>query len=366
MVCKKPDYREFCSQVYKYVPACEEIDNKNISSSFILSNSYDAGLILQIFELGGLFLEKKMVKFRPRGICMYPCIRPWDDLCIEPRSIAELKIGDIAVYRRYNHLYAHRIIAKGNDSGRDYIVTRPDSIKSPDDGPTFEQDILGIVSGIKRKGRGLSTQKKEFCLIRRFFLGFYLWQYPIRQFLYKKTIDFVMYLQQCRIYRIIFRLLFIRHKEKIEFSLQAPINPKSGNKFFKKVSENELLGSLKAEPPISNWAIVLNINSKPAGRLSFALKPENCPFYGWWLYEAKLKARYRKTDLEGQFLNKAYNLLKQTGAKEVRVSVFKDEYLEQKIFKRMGFKEVSRHRDIFVRNRNNEPVERLIMKNSFA
>lgn len=362
MTCKNSDYQEFCSQAYKYVSACEEIDKKNIPSLFFSNNPHKTGLILQIFELGRLFVEKKMVKFHPQGTCMYPCIRPGDTLHIEPRSVGEVRLGDIAVYRRYDHLFAHRTIAKGNDNGRDYIITRQDTAKFGNDGPSFEQDILGIVARVERKGKTLDITKKDYPLVKRFFFNLYLQYYHLRQYLWIKIIYFISHVQQQQAYRKFARFLFIKSKKKIEFSLQAPISPKANSRFFRELSTKELLESLKSESPISKWTIALNINSKPAGCLSFVFKPGNCPFCGWWLYEAKLRIRYRRTNLEERLLQEAYNLLKQSGIKEVSISVFKDAPLDRKIFKNMGFKEVSTYKDIFLKDKNKEPVERAIMK----
>jgi len=363
MTCKNPAYQEFCGQIYKYAPLCEEMDKKNIPSSLSFSyNPNETGLILQIFELGRLFVGKKMVKFHPQGICMYPCIKPGDTLHIEPRSVDQIKVGDIAVYRRFNRLFTHRTIDKGIRDGQNYIITRPDIAKFSNDGPTFDQDILGIVAHIERKAKILDTAKKDCPLVKRFFLNIYLQYYHLKQSLGNKVIYIISYLQQFKAYRKFAKFLFINSKKKIEFSLQAPLYSKINSRFFRKMSSEEFLNLQRGESPAPRWIITLSVNSNPAGFLSFVFKPKNCPFSGWWLSEAKVGIRYRGTNLEERLLNQADNLLNQLGIQTVFVSVFKDSRLDRKIFKNMGFKEIATYKGIFPKDRNKEPVERVIMK----
>ena len=367
MTCKNSDYQKFCSQAYKYVPACEEIDKKNIPSSLFSShNSNETGLVLQIFELGRLFVEKKMVRFYPQGTCMYPCIRPGDTLHIEPRSVDQIKVGDIAVYRRYNRLFAHRTIDKGNNNGLDYIITRPDTTKFGNDGPSFDQDILGIVARIERKRKILDTAKNDYPLVKRFLLNIYLRYYHSRQYLWSKIVYSISHVQQFKAYKKFAKFLFIKSKEKIEFSLQVPSSSKINSRFFRKISPEELLNLAREENPIPKWMITLNINSKPAGFLSFISKPENCPFCGWWLSEARVRIRYRGTNLEKRLFQQADKLLNQLRISEISVGVFKDARLDRIIFKNMGFKEISTYEDNFLRDRNKAAIERIIMKREIA
>ena len=364
MICKNSDYQEFCSQFYNYVPVCEEIE-KSILLSFPSpwNSEHETGVVLQFFELGRLLVGKKMVTFRPQGICMYPCIHPEDTLYVEPKSVGEVKVGDIAVYRRYNHLFAHRTIAKNTDEGQEYIVTRPDVALFSDDGPSYEQDILGIVTRIERKGKAFDTVKKESPFAKRIFIKFFLWQYQLTQYLWRRAVYFISRLQQSQIYEKLSRFLFKKSEKKIAFSLQAPISPKINSRFFKEFSTEELMESLKRESPFPKWRIALEVNSKPAGHLSFVLKPKECPFCGWWLYEAKVRMRYRKTRLEERFFQEAYRILRGSGIKEVFVSVLKNAHLERIIFEGMGFKKICAQKDVFLKDKNKKSFERVIMIN---
>ncbi|PIQ86250.1 MAG: hypothetical protein COV73_04830 [Candidatus Omnitrophica bacterium CG11_big_fil_rev_8_21_14_0_20_43_6] len=360
VTCQDLDYQDFCSQVYPFAPTCEEIDKNSIPASlFSLNNNLEPGLVLQMFELGRLFLEKKMVKFHTQGTCMYPCIRPHDILYLEPRSAGTIKVGDIAVYRRCNRLFAHRTIAKGSKVGLDYIVTRPDRARFGNDGPSFDKDILGIVARIERKGRILSAMSIKYSLMKRFWLSIYIYVNDLGGYCWNRLAYLHINLQEYRFYRFLIRFLFIN--SKIEFSLQAPISLKPNSRFFRKLSLEELKASLQGEFALSKWMLTLKVNSKSAGYLSFFLKPGSCQFCGWWLYQAQLRDRYRGTNIEKKFFNQVDDVLKNLGIKDISLSILKNSGLER-FFKNMGFKAVYVAKDIFLTDKNKTAVERAIMK----
>jgi len=362
VTCQDLDYQDFCSQIYQYAPGCE-IVNKNNITSISWNNNLESGLVLQMFELGRLFLEKKMVRFYIQGTCMYPCIKPKDVLYLEPSSAGQIQVGDIAVYRRFNRLFAHRTIDKGNLDGQDYIVTRPDTARFGNDGPSFDKDILGIVARIERKGRILGTKPEKYSLTRKLFLNTYIYLGGLGKDYWNQLADLHNYLQQSKFYRALTRFLFIN--AKIEFCLQAPISSKPSSKFFRKLSLEDLKVALQQGSVPLKWTITLKVNSKSAGYLSFFLKPKNCPFCGWWLYEAQLMIRYKGTSIEKKFFGQTDDILKKLGIKEVLLSVFKDQTTER-FFKNMGFKEVCNSKDIFLKDKNKAAVERRIMKKTIS
>lgn len=294
-------------------------------------------LILQLFELKEVLLEKKMVKFYAKGICMFPCIRPRDILYIKQKNAEKIKAGDIAVYRGLNQLFAHRTVKKGKDNGRDYIFTRPDTIRYGNEGPIFDKDILGVLSYIERKGQILSTEKKDYNSAAKLFFNICFKGYHFCGRLFRIIISFAVYMQQFKIYRMITNFLFTRLNKKIDFSIQVPLNSKTTNRFYRIISPEEFA---KGKEYISKWTVKMSVNSKPAASLSCIFKPQNCPFSGWWLSEVRVRIRYRGTGVEEQLFQRVDELLKQSGVSEIFVSVSKRAYLEQSMFKRSGFREI--------------------------
>ena len=119
-------------------------------------------LVAASLEIGKALADSDRVTFRAQGTCMYPCVRPGDVLRIESRAAEEVAIGDIAVCRRPGYLFGHRTIDKGVEDGRRYIVTRPDRSSSGSDGPTYGEDVLGIVTAIERKGKRVEPRRRRY------------------------------------------------------------------------------------------------------------------------------------------------------------------------------------------------------------
>ena len=153
---------------------------------------------------------------------MYPCIRPGDVLHLEPAGIDQIEVGDIAVYRRNNRLFAHRAIAKEERDGSLCIVTRPDTARFGDDGPSFESDIVGKISHIERNNVFLNPGKKESVFVEYFFLKIGLGRYRLEQYLKSKIVSLVRLVQSFKIYRVFASFLFRRRK--IDFRFEIPLN----------------------------------------------------------------------------------------------------------------------------------------------
>ena len=89
------------------------------------------------------------------GASMIPAVWPGDVLTIHRcRDKAELKPGQIVLYKREGNLVAHRIICVRGD----LLTTRGDS-RQYDDPPIRESDIVGHVVRVMRNGRRVSLRQ---------------------------------------------------------------------------------------------------------------------------------------------------------------------------------------------------------------
>ena len=88
-----------------------------------------------------------------RGTCMYPALRPGDLLRIKPRPAAEIQVGEIAVFRRDDMVFGHRVIARWPKDGHTFVVTRPDRWWGTGDAPVSDENLLGVVVAIDRRGK---------------------------------------------------------------------------------------------------------------------------------------------------------------------------------------------------------------------
>lgn len=366
MSCQNQEYQKFCAKFYKSFPCCQEIDRSTAFSSLFHNNPEPQSLILQFFELGKLFVEKKMVTLTAQGTCMYPCIRQGEIIYLQPKSAEEIEVGEAVIYRRYNHLFGHRAIAKGqNEKGR-YIITRPDTAKYGDDGPSFNEDILGVVAQKERKGKLLTPLKRDYNLIEKIWYGFCLKCFYLKQYLLKKIIFLITFLQQFRLYRLVAKLFLRTLDKKITFNFFTFAYDKVTDRFYKKISEQELLGLISNNDKnlISKWIIVLKINSKQVASLSFVFKPKTCGFGGWWLTEAQIKIRHRRTIIEKVLFDKVNELLRQMGASDIFASVFQNAYnrhLEQMFYRGLGFRQVYTYDDGVLKDKIKRRLVRIIM-----
>jgi signal peptidase len=88
------------------------------------------------------------VRLKVSGASMMPAVWPGDVITVRRRDVAELRPGQIVLYRQEQKLVAHRIVCVRGDR----VTTRGDSLRY-DDPPIRESDIVGQVVCLHRNGR---------------------------------------------------------------------------------------------------------------------------------------------------------------------------------------------------------------------
>ena len=323
-----------------------KIDKNAVLDPLVLFNgSRPQSLIIQLFDLGKLFVDKKMVTFSALGTCMYPCIRQGDIIYIQPKSVEDIQVREVAVYRRNNRLISHRAIAKGIGEKGAYIITRPDSAKYGNDGPIFNEDILGVVARVERGGKIASFVKRDYDLIEKIWLGFYLKYFYFKQFLLQKAFFFAVFLQQFKLYRLAAGVFFQNLNKDMTFAFSIPAHSKVTDKFYRKISEEELRGLISDNNDglILKWRVALRINSKEAASMSFLLRPKSREFCGWWLVGAEIRIRHRGTFIEKALLDKVDGLLIQAGISDIFAGLFRTPHLERMFLEGLGFRPIHAH-----------------------
>jgi hypothetical protein len=245
----------------------------------------EQGLLLQAFELGAILVEKKAVRFYPRGFCMFPCIRPGDAIHIEPRNIERMAVGDVAVFRRKRKLFAHRVIQIGEKDGACFIVTCPDKAQQGDDGPSVGADVLGVVTSVERGGKMFDTAPRCYVGMTRAWLGL---QYEVHKFKERVYTVLTSMVRSCcdkGWYRFLASMLFIH--TPVSFTLAAPLGREGADVFFRKIT----IAQLKEK--LSGWRLMVKVGGRPAGYVSF--KPGSDK---WEVDEVCLRLRYCATSVE--------------------------------------------------------------------
>jgi Peptidase S24-like len=92
------------------------------------------------------------VCLRVTGWSMLPSIWPGDTLIVRRVKAQELKVGKILLCRRAASLFAHRIVSVADLDARGRVGVRGDALPVPDE-PILQSEILGIVTGIIRRGK---------------------------------------------------------------------------------------------------------------------------------------------------------------------------------------------------------------------
>ena len=124
----------------------------------ILAETVSPEAIRQLFI--NLLREGNVIRSLAVGESMSPCIQKGDLLVVKPIALEEAGIGEIVAFRRdesHSVLTSHRVVYKGIDGGRPYLMTQGDS-NLYRDFPLSPQDVLGKVVGIKRKGQVISLE----------------------------------------------------------------------------------------------------------------------------------------------------------------------------------------------------------------
>jgi len=145
----------------------------------ILSGTLSPEAIRQLFI--DLLREGYVIRSLAVGESMFPCIKKGDLLVVHPIALEEAGIGEIVAFRKdesHSVLTTHRVVRKGNDGGRPYLMTKGDRNVYRDLPLVSSQEILGKVTGIERKGQVISLETPFYrlrgYLMARLSLGFWI------------------------------------------------------------------------------------------------------------------------------------------------------------------------------------------------
>jgi len=276
-------------------------------------------LILASLEVGKVLADRGRTTFRAQGTCMYPTVRPGDVLHIESRTVEEVSVSDIAVCRRPGYLFGHRTIGKGVEDGRTYIVTRPDTVRQGHDGPTFDEDVLGIVTVIERSGKLLSPRPRKYAWPSRVYLGAHLALVEALPSAHGRLIRALVHVQRATLYRWVGRLWLAITRARVSYVVQLPLRAGQTHDLFRPLPPDEFdvtRPTWQGRPP-DCWTLALHLNRgrRPAAWATFALCPPECPHAGWWLSEVQARVRYRGLGFEAHLIRKAEEIFARSGTK---------------------------------------------------
>lgn len=365
MTCTDETYREFCIKTIKYTPCCKEIKLLRPISVFPLSGTPDETPMFHPFELEKILININTAKYRVHGLSMFPYIKPGETVHIRSKPIDKIQAGDIAVYKDTSRILAHRVVKKGQDEkGRKYIITRPEYGEIRDEGPYYEEDLLGIVSKIERKGRVVVPAETANEFYSPLFFKAKINLFKLKRFLSGKFIFFIAFIQQFTLYKKVAEYLSQSLNNKIELFAHVPLNEKLSDYLYRKISCEEFVSEYsdvdKEIPP--KWDIAAYISGEKAAVIAFTFKPTDCPYHGWWVSGIRVRIRYRRTALEKTLIKEAGSILTSLGIETVSVAPIEKANLDIKFFKSADFNVIDTFEDKNIKHRNDSFLSRVVMK----
>jgi hypothetical protein len=306
------------------------------------ANSSGMSLVVSSLEIGKLLTKSGKTTFRAHGTCMYPNVRPGDLLYITPKKVDETRIGEIAVFRRGQNLFGHRIIANGKDDRGFFILTRPDRSDQGNDGPTYDEDLLGIVTTMKRRRSYFDPAKKSYSLPEKMYFDAnvsLLGRSPVVMAFALRLLAKVQYSVPYR--KISPRLL---KPSELDFAVLCSLHHWRAADLYRKLSPDELSGlksSADDKDAIASWILALYSKGCKGqlASLTFASTPKGCPFSGWWISAVRAKLLYRGTGLETLLLGKAEEIFARSGVEEISLCLSRSHKSVIRIFRDSGFME---------------------------
>ena len=101
-------------------------------------------------------LRSGSLMFRATGSSMLPEIWPGDVLVVRSERIEDVAAGEIACFRCYGGLVAHRVIERHADS---VLIAQGDTTLRPDP-PVTDANLLGVVQFVERGGRRFVPRRR--------------------------------------------------------------------------------------------------------------------------------------------------------------------------------------------------------------
>jgi hypothetical protein len=270
------------------------------------------GLSVASLEIGRVLADRDGVTFRAQGTCMYPTIRPGDVFRIRSSTARDVAVGEIAVCRTPEYLFSHRVISKGERDGRAYVVTRSDRSTGEGDGPTFDENLLGVVASATRDGQPIPLQPTPYGL-------------PARNY-HAARLAFIEFAPRLRALRAellatpagkvvqqtIARAWFKLARPEVKFVVRVPLNATLGEGVYRPVDPTEFDPAHNwHDRAIERWTMVALLDGapEPSAWATFVRDPEK----SWRVVDSHVRRRYRGVGLDAALLEQARRVMERAG-----------------------------------------------------
>ncbi len=270
------------------------------------------GLSVASLEIGRVLADRDGVTFRAQGTCMYPTIRPGDVFRIRSCSARDVTVGEIAVCRTPEYLFSHRVISKGERDGRAFVVTRSDRSTGEGDGPTFDENLLGVVASATRDGQPISLQPTRYGLPARNYHAARLAFIEFMPRLHALRAELLATPAGKVVQQAMARTWFTLARPDVKFVVRVPLNATLGEGVYRQVDPAEFDPAQKwNDRTIERWTLVALLDgaAEPAARATFVRDPEK----SWRVIDSHVRRRYRGAGLDAALQEQARRIMERAG-----------------------------------------------------
>jgi len=200
-------------------------------------------------------------------------------------------------------MIGHRVISKGEQEGRAYIVTRPDTTLDGSDGPTFDENLLGVVVAIERRGNAVPLQPVNYPWLVRACLTLRLELLTTLSQASTWLTGVLAKVQDSMAYRYFARGFLRLSRPPISYSVRLPM-PVLGDAVYRQLTVEAF--DVRTDwrgRPVERWSLIMHLNndSQPAAWMTFAHDAAN----SWHACESFVRPRFRGAGLEEALERKA-------------------------------------------------------------
>ena len=297
-----------------------------------------ADLSAQILRQGGSF------RFRVGGSSMIPFVRDGDLLTIAPVDAADLRIGDVALYRTHlDRVVAHRVVGRAIRDGELVLETRGDA-RLVSDSPVPASRVLGRAVRLQRGDRVRRLDRGPWRLAARI----WVWVHPLRcaaarlvRSVKGLALKVLQAIQSLPPYR---RLARGWIGAGARYRPAEPGDAADLARLFGQESLPGIRGSAGSlvrrivAGELDGLALMANVGDRPAGCVAVARFPDDNPLYpGWWLLGPLVRARHRWAGIGGELLHLALEEAAAERATWVYLLVSEDDTATLAFARKAGF-----------------------------
>jgi signal peptidase I len=306
-----------------------------------------------LLDLSKEILKKhKSIRFQAKGWSMRPFIRDGDHITVSPVEDSSLKSGDVVLYiSAGNKVIVHRIIKKYKREGKTTLLIKGDASLGIAEKVDVHM-VYGKVTAIERKGRKKRLDTKPYQVIGLFLAvisPFSKWIYPTgsaaKRCVRSLLAVIVQKIQGLKLYSIVAKRLI---KGDIHYQSASSQEAHSLSQLNNSSPGTEIeihVGGLDEwikRTKDTDYCFIAERKKRVIGGVTLTRFLESdYPYEGWWIFGLGVNWRYRGLGIGERLVEMAVESAVKHKASEIKLLVFEDTKRAIKLYKKLGFRQIS-------------------------